>query len=611
MKKSVLLFTFILALAAAPSWAQQTIVKKRMSMSLVKKRGNVVGNMLGAPTTDGTQHIDNQVVAAYYPTASSGVAGKENYYLVMSDKDNVVYDVKTGEISAANATIAALDLYVPEGTGIELPAGTFATSGDNYYDSDMSFVQHYDSNGALDDDLYLEGDVNVAKTTQEGSNNLYTVTFKAENGTTYVYEGELSFTNMSSSSSTVYPQITTDITNAVFTGGMAYYYGNLMESQTGNMVLDMYTGEYDEAGGMTSTGLDLTVNLYNRLFGNPAEAAIVPGVYTVARNFHVNTFFPGMEVDYMGMTILMGTYVKRRKALTGMDSDYDYCYIIDGTITIADGETPGTYDITIDCVTDRGHKVTGTAKGISFPITDKSESNTKDVDSNLQDDVNLKFDRVAKSRIYSLGVQNGCQIFTVDLGSPSGKDDPEIMGDQDLLRMEFQCPEGSQYLPEGTYTLMEQSHLYTNMYAPYQLTRGYFDEFGGRTGTKYEHFMKCEYPKEHTWVVDNYATVYAGTVGVTKTDNTHYKFNIDLYDGNGFKIFGEFDKEMEYCYNPDGITGIDGVAANAADAVVAVYSVGGQLLKTVKAAAAQSIADMPSGVYIVKSNNKTTKIVKK
>ena len=611
MKKSVLLFTFMLALAAAPASAQHTIVKKHMSMQLVKKRGNAAANLLGAPAASGTQHVDNQVVAAYYPTASSGVEGKENYYLVMSDKDNVVYDVKTGNVSATNATIAALDLYVPEGTGIELPAGTFATSGDNYYDQDVSFVQHYDASGAVDADLYLEGNVTVDKTVQEGDNNLYTVSFSAEDGTTYVYEGELSFTNMSSGGSNVYPQITTDIKDAVFTGGIANYYGNLMESQTGNMVLDLYTGEYNDNGGMTSTGLDLTINLYNRLFGNPKEAAIVPGVYTVARNFHVNTFFPGMEVNYMGMTVLMGTYVKRRKALANMDSDYDYCYIIDGTITIADGETPGTYDITIDCVTDRGHKVTGTAKGISFPITDQSESSTKDVDSNLEEDVALTFDRVAKSRIYSLGVQNGCQIFTVDLGSPSGKDDPEIMGDQDLLRMEFQCAEGSQYLPEGTYTMMEQSHLYTNLYAPYQLTRGYFDDLGGRTGTKYEHFMKCNYPKEHTWVVDNYATVYAGTVGVTKTDDTHYKFNIDLYDGKGFRIYGEYDKEMEYHYDPDAITGINGVTANVADNTVAVYTAGGQLLKTVKASAAQSVAGLPSGVYIIKSNNKTTKIVKK
>ena len=419
------------------------------------------------------------------------------------------------------------------------------------------------------------------------------------------------FNNMSAGSSDVYPQISTDI-NTTFHGGIGYYYGNLMDSKTGNMVLNLYDGEYDtETGGMTGKGHDLVINLYNRLFGDPKTATVVPGTYTVARNFKVGTFFPGMEIDYNGMTVVMGTYVKRRKAVTGMDTDYDYCYITNGTITIADGEKEGTFDITVDCTTDRGHKVTGTAKGISFIYYDKSEKDDKDVDSNLEEDVHLKFDRVEKSRIYSLGVQNGVQVFSVDLGSPSGKDDQDYTGDQDLLRMEFQAAEGSQYLPEGTYTLMEESHLWTNMYAPFMMTRGYFYNNGERTGTRYHHFRKNPDPATRLpWVVDKWATVYSGTVGVSKTDNTHYKFVINLFDGKGFQITGEFDKEMEYNYEPSSITGIEGIKADFTGKTE-IYSVGGQLMQTIDGTKAASIANLPSGIYIVKSNNKTTKIVKK
>ena len=49
-----------------------------------------------------------------------------------------------------------------------------------------------------------------------------------------------------------------------------------------------------------------------------------------------------MEIDYNGMTILMGTYIKRRKTVTGSDSDYDYAYITDGTVVITDGNRPRT-----------------------------------------------------------------------------------------------------------------------------------------------------------------------------------------------------------------------------------------------------------------------------
>lgn len=612
MKKSLLLITFLCALVAMPIAAQKKFVKKHATMQLIKKSAQ--GHVNSAKSVNSVKSkavtFTNNVFDGYYTAAGSGVDGYENYYLVLSDDDEANYNATDGVMTAHDGAVATLDLYAPEGTGIDLPAGTFnASEGTKFYDADYTYVENYDAKGNGDGGVNIDGDISVAKDETTG---VYTVSFSDEDGNTYTYQGELSFTNMSAGGSNTYPQISTDI-NTTFTGGVAYYYGNLMESQTGNMVLNLYDGEYDATtGGMTGKGHDLVINLYNRLFGDPKTATVVPGTYTVARNFKTNTFFPGMEIDYMGMTVVMGTYVKRRKAVTGMDSDYDYCYITDGTITITEGEQAGTFDFVIDCTTDRGHKVQGTAKGISFPVTDMSEENTKDVDSNLEEDVDLKFDRVAKSRIYSLGVQNGVQVFTVDLGSPSGKDDPDGVGDQDLLRMEFQAPEGSAYLPEGTYTMMDQGHLFTNLYAPFQLTRGYWDQYGGRTGTRYEHFRKCP-DTEHNlwWVVDKWTTVYAGTVGVTKTDDFHYKFTIDLYDGNGFKISGVYDKEMEYHYAPDAITSIDGINANVNGAKVAVYSVGGQLLKTSEASVAESIANLPNGIYLVKTNNKTIKIVKK
>ena len=78
-------------------------------------------------------------------------------------------------------------------------------------------------------------------------------------------------------------------------------------------------------------------------------------------------------------------------------------------------------------------------------------------------------------------------VYTVDLGSPSGKDGNE----GDLLRMEFQTSAGTAYLPSGTYELMENDHLWTNLYAPYKMTRGYFDNVGGRTGTREGTLLRC------------------------------------------------------------------------------------------------------------------------
>lgn len=554
------------------------------------------------------------VVASYYTEASDATGGSENYYLVVADKSNAVYNVTEGSIQATNANVAAIDFYAPSGTGKDLPSGVYkAGTGSLYYDADYSYTTKYDMAGKAGKENALKGDVTVTK----NSDDTYTVVFNDANGIEYTYTGTLSFVDMNSSTS-VYPQIPNDI-NTTFTGGMAYYHGNLMESNTGNIYINLYDCAFDaETGNMQGTGYDLAICAFNRLFGDPKTATIIPGTYTVARNFKSETYFPGMEIDYSGMTVLMGTYVKRRKSLTGVDSDYDYAYITDGTIVITEGEEAGTFDFQIDCTTDRGHKVKGTAKNISFTIVDVSDDTEKSVESNLDHDVALDLTYVPKARAYFLGNQNGVNVFTVDIGSPSGKDGTE----GDILRMEFQTQAGTAYLPSGTYELMENDHLWTNLYAPYKMTRGYFDEVGGRTGTRYEHFARDRYN-----VVDTFAFVYSGRVGVEQLAGEEYKFNIELADGHGFLIQTEWSGPMELCYDPS--TSIDDVVANGGSLLsfvddrtlainaaldgekVRLYSVDGQLLLTTDKNIVD-VSQLASGIYVVKVGNKlTTKIVKK
>ena len=554
------------------------------------------------------------VVASYYTEASDATGGSENYYLVISDKSNAVYNVTEGSIQATNANVAAIDFYAPSGTGKDLPSGVYkAGTGSLYYDADYSYTTKYDMAGKAGKEGVINSDVTVTK----NADNTYTVVFSDANDIEYTYTGTLSFVDMNSSTS-VYPQIPNDI-NTTFTGGMAYYHGNLMESNTGNIYINLYDCDFDpETGNMQGTGYDLAICAFNRLFGDPKTATIMPGTYTVARNFKSETFFPGMEIDYSGMTVLMGTYVKRRKSLTGVDSDYDYAYITDGTIVITEGEEAGTFDFQIDCTTDRGHKVKGTAKNISFTIVDVSDDTEKSVESNLDHDVALDLTYVPKARAYFLGHQNGVKVFTVDIGSPSGKDGTE----GDILRMEFQTQAGTAYLPSGTYELMENDHLWTNLYAPYKMTRGYFDEVGGRTGTRYEHFARDRYN-----VVDTFAFVYSGRVGVEQLVGEEYKFNIELADGHGFLIQTEWSGPMELCYDPS--TSIDDVVANGGSLLsfvddrtlainaaldgekVRLYSVDGQLLLTTDKNIVD-VSQLASGIYVVKVGNKlTTKIVKK
>lgn len=557
----------------------------------------------------------NNVVAAYYTQASSSTDDMENYYLVLSDSKDAVFNNTSGSIEATNATITAIDFYAPKGSGTQLPEGTYSGDGESlYYDADYSYSAVYDANGKPSTETLIADNVTV----KINSDNTYSISFADEKGTSYSFSGTLNFVDMNGGTA-VYPQIPTDI-NATFTGGMAFYHGNLMESNTGNIYINLFDCDFDpETGAMKEKGLDLAICAFNRLFGDPKQATIIPGTYTVARNFKSETFFPGMEIDYSGMTVLMGTYLKRRKTITGADSDYDYGYITSGTITITEGSKEGAFDFVIDCMTDRGHKVTGTAKDITFNIVDVSDDKKKTVESNLDHDVTLDLSYIKKARAYYLGRTNGCNVFTVDIGSPSGKD-----GDEgDLLRMEFQTSSTAKTLPAGTYELMENDHLWTNQYAPFYMTRGYFDQYGGRTGTRYEHFAKDRY-----CVVDTFAFVYSGRVGVEKLENDNYHFTMNLADGNGFLINAEWSGPVEIQYDPE--SGIDDVSNEARpevnvdgntltvfgakpDEPLSIYGTDGQLLLKEKDASSQTdISSLGKGVYVVKVGNRiTNKIVKK
>ncbi len=612
MKKSLLLATFALSLLAIPAAAQTTYTKAHASMSSIKNAAKA------KPVADAQVTTLTSVVAAYYTKASTGVV-LDNYYLVLSDKSDATYDDAQGSIDATDAKVITLDLYGPATGSTILPAGEYVADGsvddaEQVYDPDYSFADYYNANGkSLSDPPLITGNVSVTKNTD----GTYTLTFADAEGTSYTYTGALSFYDRNGSN-TVYPQITTDV-NTTFTGGLAFYHGNLMESNTGNIYINLYDCDFDDTtGAMNGKGFNLSICAFNRLFGDPAQAKIVPGTYTVARNFNVNTYFPGMEIDYSGITVLMGTYIKQRKAMSGADSDYAFGYITDGTITITDGDESGTYNFEVDCTTDRGHKIKGTAKNISFNIIDMSDDDTKSAVSNLDHDVTLDLDYIKTARAYYTGRQNGVNVFVVDIGSPSGKDGNE----GDLFKMEFQTSTSASELPAGTYELMEENHLWTNLYAPYKLTQGYFDNYGELIGTRYWHFAKDRYQ-----VVDTFASVITGRVGVEVLENKNYKFTIDCADGRGFLIQGEWTGPLELNY--DTATAIESlsddkkvgvyvsgstvsVSGAAADDKVSIYAADGQLVAEGKGNGPIQTGTLGGGLYIVKVADKvTTKFVMK
>lgn len=560
-----------------------------------------------ATTRTASEVTLTQCVAAVYSVGEDGLG---DYYLIFSEKGNATFDMSAGTLTTADDNTLTLDLYAEASSPIVLPEGVYSPGeeGAMTYYPDYSTSIYYDESGNEKSSQLLTGGVNVVK----NDDGTYSVTATDAAGTTYSYTGNISFTDPSASTY-VYPQIGADV-NVTFTGGLAYYYGNLYESKTGNMYINLYSGEYDsESGGMTSTGYDLAICAFSSLFGDPANAKVLPGTYTVGRSFQKNTYYPGMEIDYIGMTIVFGTYIKQRKAMTGGDSDYAYSYIVDGTVVITEGSSDRRYNVTVDLLTDDGHTVKGTATNVEFSVTDLSDDSGVSVDSNLDHDVELDLDYIKTARSYYLGEQNGVKIFTVDLGSPSGKD-----GDEgDLIRMEFQADVNSTDLPAGTYEVMENNHLWTNQYAPFQLTQNYFTDQGERTGTRYMHFAKGRY-----CVADTFAAVVAGRVSVEKVEGTdNYHFTINLQDGNAFDITGDWTGPMERNYdlsaisqatltngkvgfttNADGSLTVNGVESSES---VSVFTADGRLVSR-GTGARVDLGQLPQGIYLIKTHKQGT-----
>lgn len=547
-----------------------------------------------------------------------------DYYIILAEDEDATYDTSTGTVTATNSRVLTLDLYAEPTSPISLPAGTY-TAGDGSaeftYHTSYSFSIGFDENGSMESNAAaISGDITVVK----NSDGTVTISATDELGISYTYTGSLKMTS-SSTSGYAYSQITGNV-EATFTGGVAYYYGNLYSSGTGNIYINLYDGTFEEeSGSMTSVGTNFSLCAFSTLFGDPEQAKVRPGTYTMSRHFTSGTYYPGLEMTYAGITIPFGSYVKQRVAINSGD-DYRYGYIVDGTVVITENDN-GTYNFEINCVTDGGYTVKGTAANVSIPVYNLSDDTAKAIISNLEDDVELDLGYVTNGRLYHNGPINGVRRFTIDLGSPSGLDGNT---EGDLQRIEFLADLSNAELPMGTYTVMEQDHTYSNFYAPYKLVQGYFYN-GGLSGTRYMHYEEGRYR-----VMDLLAPAVEGTTTIQKNDDGTYTINMDFVDDAGYKITGSWTGTLLLQYDPTEVAaaieaaGIEDVTTGSslqigsitdeavvlngvpAGAQVNVYSTDGRTNYTGVGTTTIATRSFAPGVYVIKVGNaQPIKFIKK
>lgn len=598
-----LLLTF-LAIYMAAGVAGASIVKKAHTQSAPVSRAAVLPSEM------------SKVLMASYDPQDDDVA---DYYFILSNLTSATW-TKEGGPAMTDGFALRLDCYAPVSSSpIVLAEGTY-TASDSYsamtYDPDFSYLEYYDETGAVTETYDLTGDLTVSK----NADGAYVISVPVDGGT-ITYTGLIMFDD-GTMEPTVFTQIKKDL-DLTLDGALAFYDGNLYESNTGSLYINLYDHEFNpETGGMTEDGFSLALQVFGRLFSDPKNAAPDPGTYTVGREFRRFTWYPGTELEYMGMVGLMGCYAKERNSTTYSDG-FAYSYLSDGTIEIEDLGA-GVFRITVDAVTTYGHTVKATFEG-KVPVIDKSEGNSKSAISTLEEDVDLALEPIPVCRAFNGGVTNGCQTFIVDIGSPAGRDG---ITEGDILRMEFVLPEGTQYLQGGTYTVMDEK--WDSYYEPYKLGKGRFmslsDGSTDLSGTRYMHFEEGR-----TLIMDHYAPADEGTVGVTKNADDTWTFNVALIDDAQFRITGSWTGPMELMYDPEYIVaGIADVSAdqesvsfewldsntlclvgagNASAAVV--YNTQGAEIPVKVSGNLLSFSGVPAGIYIIKYNTQSIKIVKK
>lgn len=605
MKKTLLfLSALLLAFADAVSAQAQPVAKVK----------SVTTSTTGVPGVSAASRATQTVKIIPYAIGNYYAAGDtDNFYMMFAEKQNATYDGASGTINAHDCEVLFLDVYTGHIDDANLPVGEYTPSDDvdgaGTYCTNYSYIAYYDANGNQSLVTPLTGNVSIKK----AENGNYVVTACTEE-TSYTYAGPLTFRR--SDDAYVYDQINADIVvDQSFKTGLGNYEGNLFQSNTGNMYINLYNVDIDtETGAMKDYGYDIAISAFHVLFADPKKASVRPGTYTMARNFKRETFYPGMEVTYMEMTIPFGSYVKQLKT----DGKNYYAYITDGTITITQAED-GSYSFTFDCVTADGHTLTGSTSGVKFTINDLSDDKPAATVSTLEEDHELDLDYVKTAHVYKYDDENDCSVFVAFIGMPSGEDGIE----GDLFRMEFLTELGSTTLPAGNYELMEENHRYTNLYAPYKLVQGYFNDNGALIGTRYLH-----YEEGRNCIMDHLAPVVSGNISVEDLGGGKVRFDVDTYDDAFNRIYGIWQGNVTPGDIISGISElpvldrpalrIDRLGANhwllcgvADGETVEVYNASGTLVSRSTGAFLRTGSLMP-GVYVVKAADfQPVKIIKK
>lgn len=345
------------------------------------------------------------------------------------------------------------------------------------------------------------------------------------------YEGGLEFIPSASTADSI-PE---DISDAVFSGAQGRFYGNWWYPFSYDMLLQLYTGEFNEAG-IQENGywLNIPLNLPKTFDSENRNVRIPDGVYScewrdVIRDCSLMpyTFDKGKTIDFWGTEQPAGTYLYDIRK----DGRRYLGFITSGTITVSNNGT----DFRFDFVTDNDKHITGTYSGTPYIEYKCDNANAPETPfSTLKGDTDIKFADDTVCIYYQEG-----HSYVQDLNS-------SILllcapeADHGHFLQLFMLSDETDF-KDGTYSVAAT-------FADKTILPGTLD-YGGQT--LYSWYGNLDSTDPTTGVQDELAPIAGGTITVTTLENGHRKIEINLTDDAGNSITSTWEGEVNMATAPE------------------------------------------------------------
>ena len=456
-----------------------------------------------------------------------------NYYILLTDAD---YTLNKSDLTINEAgTVLCLDLYsvmVDPPHKLVIPTGEFNLSDkgiDKSYGIKYSCVGLYNDSGVQTSLLELDGPVTI----ERDGGNLHITAYGIDEKLKRVkleYSGE-DFYSIDAGSNFSNPQIGKDVE---FEGveATALYYGNLFDSATGMMLINIFDENYDIKG---KDGYCVSLVVFSDLFGNPKNARLIPGKYTMSKGLEHGTWLPAMEINYYGIPMVMGSYAHYLDA-RGEKATEKYSYGTEGEIEIIELADNAGFTVNYDLFSNDGYRIRGSYTG-KIPVIDNSDDKgDDDGTSTLEKDYDMDLSMwdcayvAPLNRIWVGGMgyydidgealKNikptypapfGLQYVYIGLKGDDGE------GDRVLLEL-LVNDDAETYITPGTYPCTEDR--FPEHFVPGHMMRGIMLE-GDFASSSFVHLNE----KTH---MDQHANFYGGEVTITKAEGGDNWFTFDI-----------------------------------------------------------------------------------